>query len=156
LYDVPSRTHRWLTPRAGAATRPWRSIRIPLGFGAAGGAGAGIDLTRAEHIEFWTAIDTSVVRRSRNPVLVFDFGDISENSLVFAPETLSVSGTRDSTFSGRRLAGFDRLDTERDRPRCRPQSDERESQRRTPAPLHRRPVQPKRDHAHWTLWGCRR
>ncbi|MGQ0643449.1 MAG: T9SS outer membrane translocon Sov/SprA [Gemmatimonadaceae bacterium] len=114
LYDVPSRTHRWLTPRAGAATRPWRSIRIPLGFGAAGGAGAGIDLTRAEHIEFWTLIDTSAARRTRNPALVFDFGDASENSLVFAPETLTVAGGRDSTFTGRTLAGFDRLDSERD------------------------------------------
>ncbi len=115
LYDAPSGSHRWLTRGAGASPgRPWRSIRIPLGFGAAGGAGAGIDLTRAEHIEFWTAIDTAAVRRARNPVLVFDFGDVSENSLVFAPESLTVGVGRDSTFAGRQLAGFDRLDSERD------------------------------------------
>ncbi|MGH7710087.1 MAG: cell surface protein SprA, partial [Gemmatimonadaceae bacterium] len=115
LYDVPSRAHRWLTPRTAApATRPWRAIRIPLGFGAAGGAGAGIDLTRAEHIEFWTLIDTSATRRARNPALVFDFGDVSENSLVFAPESLSIGPSRDSTFTGRRSVGLDRLDSERD------------------------------------------
>ncbi|HJU76188.1 MAG TPA: cell surface protein SprA, partial [Gemmatimonadaceae bacterium] len=112
LYDLTSRTHRWLTPRV-VGGRPWRSIRIPLGFGATGGAGAGIDLTRAEHIEFWTLVDTAATRRARNPVIVFDFGDVSENSLVFAPETLTVAG-RDSSFTGKRLAGFDRLDTERD------------------------------------------
>jgi hypothetical protein len=115
LYDLTSRSHRWLTP-AGAlpAARPWRSIRIPLGFGAAGGAGAGIDLTRAEQIEFWTVIDTAATRRARNPVIVLDFGDVSENSLVFAPDTLTIASVRDSSFTGRRLAGFDRLDSERD------------------------------------------
>ena len=115
LYDTPSASHRWLTRASSTPPgRPWRSIRIPLGFGAAGGAGARIDLTRAEHIEFWTVIDTAAARRARSPVLVFDFGDVSENSLVFAPESLTVSGTRDSTFAGRQLAGFDRLDSERD------------------------------------------
>ena len=115
LYDTPSGSHRWLTRTPSTSTgRPWRSIRIPLGFGAAGGAGAGIDLTRAEHIEFWTVIDTAAARRARSPVVVFDFGDVSENSLVYAPESLTVSGSRDSTFAGRQLAGFDRLDSERD------------------------------------------
>jgi hypothetical protein len=115
LYDLTSRSHRWLTPATAIpAARPWRSIRIPLGFGAAGGAGAGIDLTRAEQIEFWTVIDTAATRRTRNPVLVLDFGDVSENSLVFAPDTLTIASVRDSSFTGRRVAGFDRLDTERD------------------------------------------
>lgn len=114
LYDLTSRSHRWLTPAGTSPARRWRSIRIPLGFGAAGGAGAGIDLTRAEQIEFWTLIDTASARRARNPVLVFDFGDVSENSLVFAPDTLTITAARDSSFTGRRLAGFDRLDTERD------------------------------------------
>ncbi len=115
LYDLTSRSHRWLTPAPAApAARPWRSIRIPLGFGAAGGAGAGIDLTRAEQIEFWTVIDTAATRRARNPVLVLDFGDASENSLVFAPDTLTIASARDSSFTGRRVAGFDRVDTERD------------------------------------------
>ncbi len=115
LYDLSSRTHRWLTPRTGVAgTRPWRAIRIPLGSGAAGGAAAGIDLTRAEQIEFWTLIDTSAARRARNPALVFDFGDASENSLVFVPESLSVTGVRDSSFTGRTAAAFNRLDSERD------------------------------------------
>ena len=115
LYDLTSRSHRWLTPAPAApSARPWRSIRIPLGFGAAGGAGAGIDLTRAEQIEFWTVIDTAATRRARNPVLVLDFGDVSENSLVFAPDTLTIASARDSSFTGRRVAGFDRLDTERD------------------------------------------
>ncbi len=115
LYDTPSGSHRWLTRTPSTSPgQPWRSIRIPLGFGAAGGAGAGIDLTRAEHIEFWTVIDTAAARRARSPVLVFDFGDVSENSLVYAPESLTVSGSRDSMFAGRQLAGFDRLDSERD------------------------------------------
>lgn len=114
LYDLTSRSHRWLTSASALPARPWRAIRIPLGFGAAGGAGAGIDLTRAEQIEFWTVVDTAATRRARNPVLVFDFGDVSENSLVFAPDTLTIASARDSAFTGRKLAGFDRLDSERD------------------------------------------
>jgi hypothetical protein len=115
LYDVTSASHRWRLPAAPApGARVWRSIRIPLGFGSTGGAGAGIDLTRAEHVEFWTLVDTATARRARNPVLLLDFGDISENSLAFVPETLTVAGARDSTWTGRRSAGFDRLDSERD------------------------------------------
>ncbi len=93
--------------------RRWRSIRTPLG-------PSGSDLSRVESIEFWAQISVSPSKRNSNPLLMLDFGDVSENSVTFAPDTLTVhriEGTpagRDSVYTGRRIQGFDRLDSERD------------------------------------------
>jgi hypothetical protein len=94
--------------------RRWRSVRTAIG-----PPGGGADLSRVEHIEFWALIDTALARRTRNPTLVLDLGDVSENSVAFAPESLFVSaptalGRPDSVFTGKRIQGFDVLDTERD------------------------------------------
>ena len=79
---------------------------------------SGADLTRGECLEFWTLVDTSITGRSKNPTMIFDFGDVSENSLAFAPETLTIrhnqNGTIDSLFTGRKIQGLDSLNTERD------------------------------------------
>jgi hypothetical protein len=111
LLDEETRTYRWRTPTAVAGRR-WRSIRTQLG-------ASGTDLTRAENLEFWVQIPTAASARGINPVLVFDFGDISENSVAFAPDTAMVrlNPTRasiDTLFSGSRVTGLDRLDSERD------------------------------------------
>lgn len=108
LRDPSSGQYQWTIPDVPAGRR-WRSVRTALG-----PSGQGVDLTTGEHLEFWTLIDTSLVRRGRNPVLVFDLGDVSENSVAYAPQVLRITGT-DSAWVGRRLQGFDRLDTERDR-----------------------------------------
>ncbi|MBA2706878.1 MAG: cell surface protein SprA [Gemmatimonadaceae bacterium] len=103
---------KWNIANAQSGRR-WRSIRTPLG-------ATGSDLSRIESIEFWAQIPIVASRRDRNPLLILDFGDISENSVNFAPDTLKVrfaSGSTsllDSTFTGRKLEGFDRLDSERD------------------------------------------
>lgn len=103
---------RW-TVRDTPAGRRWRSIRTPLG-------PSGSDLSRIESIEFWAQIPVIAARRARNPVVVMDFGDISENSVAFAPDTLLVrlqSGdpaARDTAYAGKKLEGYDRLDSERD------------------------------------------
>ena len=101
----------WLTSQnVVPGTRRFRSLRTVL-------SPAGVDLTRGEYIEFWTLLDTAAALRPRNPTLIFDFGDVSENSLTFGPDTLIISrsaaGT-DSTFRGKKLQGVDSLDTERD------------------------------------------
>ena len=106
-YDAPRNQYRWRTG-ATAGGRRWRSIRT--GFGA---AGSGIDLSRGEQLEFWTLIDTTASRRGRNPALIFDFGEPSENSVSLAPDSVVVNGN-DSLFVGRHLEGFNRLDSERD------------------------------------------
>jgi hypothetical protein len=101
--DAPPE-YLWRTPlRPG---RRWRSLMQPL-------SQSGVDLTRVEQIEFWTMIETDPTRRERNPTLVLDFGDISENAVSFRPETLFVSGA-DSTFTGRALTGYDVMNSERD------------------------------------------
>ncbi|HEX6536056.1 MAG TPA: cell surface protein SprA [Gemmatimonadaceae bacterium] len=109
LRDPAGRT-RWLLPPGGG--RPWRSISQSLN-------PTGVDLSHVEQLEFWALIDTSEVARRKNPALVLDFGEVSENSIAFAPETLTVhaptsGGGGDSVYTGRQLVGFDRLDTERD------------------------------------------
>ncbi|MEO8194727.1 MAG: cell surface protein SprA [Gemmatimonadales bacterium] len=93
--------------------RRWRSIRTPLG-------PSGSDLSRIESIEFWAQIPVSAARRSRNPVMMLDFGDLSENSVAFAPDTVRIhrapgaTAAHDTSFAGKVLQGFDRLDSERD------------------------------------------
>ena len=100
----------WKTPAQPG--RRWRSIRTVL-------RPSGIDLTGSEQLEFWTLVDTNTFTRRKNPTMIFDFGDISENAIRFAPETLTIvrnsNGSVDSLFSGKKLQGFDTLDTERDR-----------------------------------------
>jgi len=94
--------------------RRWRSIRTALG-------PSGSDLSRVESIEFWAQISVSPTRRSRNPVLMLDFGDVSENTVAFAPDTATIRisdvgpAGRDTSYVGKKLEGFDRLDSERDR-----------------------------------------
>lgn len=109
LRDPQSGQFKWQIQDTPSGRR-WRSVRTAFD-------GAGADLSRVETVEFWTLVDTAAGRRATNPVLVFDFGDVSENSVAFAPETLTVVASAtgiDSTFGGRRLQGFDVLDTERD------------------------------------------
>lgn len=113
LYDAAGDRYRWQTGKRLSGRR-WRSIHTVLGqTGVNGGGGAGIDLSRGEQLEFWTLVDTAGIRRQRNPTIVFDFGDVSENSVAFAPETLSVA-SNDSIYRGKKIQGYDRLDTERD------------------------------------------
>ena len=106
-YDAARGRYQWQTG-VPAAGRRWRSIRTTFGAG-----GSGIDLSRGEQLEFWTLIDISEARRGRNPTLVFDFGEPSENSVAFGPDSVLVTGT-DSLYLGRHIEGFDRLDSERD------------------------------------------
>lgn len=108
LGDPETGQSRWRV-RGVPSGRRWRSIRTTFGAG-----GTGVDLTRAEYVEFWTQADTAAIRRQQNPVLILDFGDVSENSVAFAPESLRVAAG-DSLYTGKRLQGWNRLDSERDR-----------------------------------------
>ncbi|MDE3053460.1 MAG: cell surface protein SprA, partial [Gemmatimonadota bacterium] len=110
--DFNRATGRYQWQVAGApAGRRFRSIRTVL-------SPTGLDLTNTEYLQFWTLVDTSVVNRSRNPTLIFDVGDVSENSYTFSPETLYLrpraGGGVDSVYAGKRVQGLDRLDSERD------------------------------------------
>ena len=65
------------------AGRRWRSLRTILN-------PSGADLSRIETLEFFVLVQSEASKRQRNPVLVFDFGEVSENTVAFAPETLTV------------------------------------------------------------------
>jgi hypothetical protein len=91
--------------------RRWRSVRTVLN-------PSGADISHAENLEFWAQIPTGP-GVSKNPTLVFDFGDISENSVTFGPDTLviqqgSTAGSYDTTYRGRKIQGLDTLNSERD------------------------------------------
>lgn len=94
--------------------RRWSTIRTVLN-------PSGDDLSNVENVEMFVLIDTSQSRRAKNPTLVLDYGDISENRVAFAPETLIVAPpiragvAPDTTYRGKRLVGYDRFDSERDR-----------------------------------------
>lgn len=93
--------------------RRWRALRTVLN-------PSGTDLSRVETLEFFVLVQSEAAKLRKNPTLVLDFGDVSENSVTFAPETLVVNAPVraglpvDSTYAGKRLVGFDRLDSERD------------------------------------------
>ena len=111
LFDNSTGRFRWNVGSAPPGRR-WRSIRTVL-------SSSGTDISRAENLEFWAQVKVDPSRRTKNPVMVFDFGDVSENSVSFAPDTLRISRAPDRTepdslYGGRHLAGFDRLDSERD------------------------------------------
>jgi len=111
-YNSSTRQYDWTIKNAATGARRFRSIRTAL-------SPSGVDLSRGEYLEFWTLVDTSATGRTKNPTVVLDFGDVSENSLVFGPDTLiirrnSKNGAIDSLFTGRKLQGFDSLNTERD------------------------------------------
>ncbi len=110
--DNNTNDFRWSVPNTPAGRR-WRSVRTVLG-------PAGTDISHAENLEFWAQIPVGP-SISKNPTLVFDFGDIiSENSVSFGPDTLFVvrggatPGSRDTTYRGKKIQGLDRLDSERD------------------------------------------
>lgn len=116
--DTDSDRHAWTVgPNSKLGITPtgrrWRSLRTVLN-------PSGQDLSQTENVEFFVLVNAEEAKLKRNPTLVLDFGEISENSVTFAPETLTVrtageSGVvADTLFSGKRLVGFDRLDSERD------------------------------------------
>ncbi len=100
----------WRRPGTGnnarSATR-WRSITQTL-------SATGVDLSRVEYLEFWVWEDNKRTAKANGAAIVFDFGSIFEDALAFVPETLSVSPGGDTTYSGVRVVGQGRLDSERD------------------------------------------
>ncbi len=110
MMNSASGEFQWLVDGVPPGRR-WRSVRTVLG-------ASGTDLSRVEQLEMWTLVDTTAAGRAANPTLVFDFGDLSENSVAYGPTTLHLTsrpgGTFDSLFTGKQLLGFDAMDTERD------------------------------------------
>jgi len=107
VTDPSTGAPRWLRPHTPGPR--WRSITQPLG----GGSGVGVDLSRTEFLEFWVLEDASQDATQANAYLVFDFGQVFEDAVAFAPQAIRVTGS-DTTFTGFRFTGLGRLDTEKD------------------------------------------
>ena len=107
--DNTTRNFRWTVANQPTGRR-WRSIRTVLSPG-------GTDISRAETLEFWAQLPKA--SSDKNPTIVFDFGDISENTVAFGPDTLilrsgAAEGAIDSTYHGKKIQRLDQLDSERD------------------------------------------
>lgn len=97
---------RWLRPHTPGPR--WRSITQPLER-----TGLGVDLSRTEFLEFWVLEDADRTARGEGAALLFDFGTVFEDAVALVPDSFRVSG-RDTVFTGTRLQGVGRLDSEKD------------------------------------------
>lgn len=95
----------WVRPPQDAPR--WRSITIGL-------SETGIDLSRVEFLELWVWEDQNRVARANQAALLLDFGSVFEDGIALVPDAYRVEAGGDTTYSGVRLAGRGRLDTERD------------------------------------------
>jgi len=95
---------RWSLP-AQPFTPRWRSLVSPL-------SQTGLDLSRAEYLEFWVFQGGDHSADSAGIQLVIDLGSVSEDALAIAPESLTVSAG-DSLYTGRAYTGVGVLDSER-------------------------------------------
>ncbi len=98
------RTSRWTLPQRDGRPR-WRSMVTAL-------STTGIDLSTNEYLEFWVFQPGTRTTDSAGVRLVLDLGNVNEDALAIAPEGFLPAGA-DTTFTGRRYVGLDRLDTER-------------------------------------------
>lgn len=101
----PSGSLRWKLPTRFDRPR-WRSIVSPL-------SATGTDLSRNEYLEFWVYHERRQSVDSAGVELVFDLGNVNEDAVALAPESLSVVAG-DTTYTGRQLVGLGQLDTERE------------------------------------------
>lgn len=96
---------QWTLPTK--LNRPrWRSMVTSL-------SSTGVDLSKNEFLEFWVFHDGRSSVDSAGVQLVLDLGNVSEDAIAVAPESLTVAGS-DSVFTGRQFVGLGRLDTERE------------------------------------------
>jgi hypothetical protein len=97
-------TSRWSLP-----TRPnrprWRSMVTAL-------SPSGIDLSASEFLEFWVFREGAGSLENAGLELVVDLGNVDEDALAFAPDSLLDNGS-DTTYVGRQFVGVGQLDTER-------------------------------------------
>ncbi|MEJ2236733.1 MAG: cell surface protein SprA [Gemmatimonadales bacterium] len=105
--DPLTGTPRWYRPHTAGPR--WRSVAQPLG----GGSGVGVDLSRAEFLEFWVLEDQARTAMADGAYLVFDFGTVFEDAVGFGPLSFTTAGA-DTTFDGLQFVGANRLDSEKD------------------------------------------
>ena len=95
LWSQPARP---FTPR-------WRSLVTPI-------SQSGIDLSRAEYLEFWVFQGGEKTADSAGVQLVVDLGSVNEDAMAVVPESLAVNGA-DSLYTGRAYDGVGVLNSER-------------------------------------------
>ncbi len=94
----------WSQP-AQPFTPRWRSLVTPL-------SQTGLDLSRAEYLEFWVFQGGEKSVDSAGMQLVLDLGSVSEDALSVTPDSLTLVGS-DSLYTGRHYSGVGLLNSER-------------------------------------------
>ncbi|MDH4348363.1 MAG: hypothetical protein OEW17_06120, partial [Gemmatimonadota bacterium] len=97
-------TMRWTLPTRLNQPR-WRSM-------VSGLSASGVDLSKNEYLEFWVFHEARATTDSAGVQIIVDLGDVNEDALAIAPESLTVV-PGDTLYAGRQLVGRARLDTER-------------------------------------------
>jgi len=95
---------RWTLPARPNRPR-WRSMSTAL-------SPSGIDLSTSEFLEVWVFREGGQSLENAGVQLVVDLGNVDEDALAVAPDSLLVNGA-DSTYTGRQFVGVGTLDTER-------------------------------------------
>ena len=96
---------QWTQPPRPNTPR-WRSMQTAL-------STVGVDFTANTYIEFWLFNDAAKSAENAGVNLVFDLGQVSEDAVGVAPDTLRVEAGNDSLYVGRQYVGVGVLNTER-------------------------------------------
>ena len=91
-------------PRPG--TPRWRSMQTAI-------STVGVDFTGVSYIEFWLYNDAAKSAENAGVNLIFDLGQVNEDAVGVAPDTLRVEAGNDSIYVGRQYVGVGVLNTER-------------------------------------------
>ncbi len=94
----------WSQPAQPFAPR-WRSLVTQL-------SQTGLDLSRAEYLEFWVFQGGEKTADAAGMQLVVDLGSVNEDAMSVTPDSLSVVGA-DSLYTGRHYSGVGVLNSER-------------------------------------------
>jgi len=91
-------------PRPG--TPRWRSMQSAI-------STVGVDFTSVSYIEFWLYNDAAKSAENAGVNLVFDLGQVNEDAVGVAPDSMFVGASNDTTYRGRQYVGVGVLNTER-------------------------------------------
>ena len=96
---------QWTQPPRPGSPR-WRSMQTAI-------STVGVDFTPVSYLEFWLYTDAAKSAENAGMNLVFDLGQVNEDAVGMAPDSMFVGASNDTTYRGRQYVGVGVLNTER-------------------------------------------
>ena len=96
---------QWTQPPRPGSPR-WRSMQTAI-------STVGVDFTPVSYLEFWLYNDAAKSAENAGVNLVFDLGQVNEDAVGLAPDSMFVGASNDTTYRGRQYVGVGVLNTER-------------------------------------------